>query len=72
MPIRSDVPFDEKAANDYFLSTEGYPYGFYNFLFGWIDTPYDNFPPLLDAHFVPIVFGVLSKIAPKMADEYYG
>jgi len=74
MPLRADVRerFNETAANEYFFSTEGYPYGFYNFIYGWIDTPEDNFPPLMSAYFAPIVFGVLAKIAPVMADEYFG
>lgn len=30
--------FNETRAKEFFLRTEGLPYGFHNFLFGWIDT----------------------------------
>jgi hypothetical protein len=30
--------FDEQAAIKFFQETEGLPYGFHNFLFGWLDT----------------------------------
>jgi hypothetical protein len=63
--------FNEKAAQDFFFETEGVPYGYHNFLFGWIDTPEDNWPPLLPAGFVPIVMSVLSRLAPAAADSFY-
>jgi hypothetical protein len=49
MPMsgKSMLKFNEKAANDWFFQTEGLPYGYHNFLFGWIDTPRDNLPPVL-------------------------
>ena len=37
--------FDEKAALEFFLRTEGLPYGFHNFLFGWIDS--EDIAPML-------------------------
>lgn len=30
--------FNETAAKAFFNRTEGLPYGFHNFLYGWIDT----------------------------------
>ena len=30
--------FNELAAIDFFFKTEGLPYGYHNFLYGWIDT----------------------------------
>jgi len=39
--------FDEKAANAFFEDTVGLPYGYHNFLYGWIDTPNADWPPLL-------------------------
>jgi len=41
---------------------EGFPYGYHNFLFGWVDTPRDNFPSLLDPDFAVVVFSLLEKI----------
>jgi len=49
MPLSpaAKAKFNEKAAQDFFFATEGLPYGYHNFLFGWIDTVEDNLPPLL-------------------------
>ena len=63
--------FDEKAANDFFFKTEGLPYGYHNFLFGWIDTPNNNWPPLLPFNFVPVAFSLVEKIVPKTAFIFF-
>ena len=59
--------FDEKAANDFFFQTEGLPYGFHNFLYGWVDTANDNWPPLLAKELVPVAFSLLEHLAPEEA-----
>ena len=59
--------FDEKKAQDFFFETEGLPYGYYNFLYGWVDTPNDNWPPLVPREFVPILFKLVEDIDPKLA-----
>lgn len=59
--------FDEKKAQDFFYETEGLPYGYYNFLYGWVDTPNDNWPPLLPREFVPILYKLVEEIDPKLA-----
>ena len=41
---------------------EGFPYGYHNFLFGWIDTLYENYPPLLDSNFVVLLFSYLERV----------
>jgi len=73
MPLSpaSKAIFDEKAANDFFFETEGVPYGYHNFIFGWIDTPEENWPPLLPQEFLPILMSVLNNIAPEAADSLY-
>lgn len=38
-------------------------YGYANFLYGWIDTAEDNYPPLLPIHFAPDLFSILQKVA---------
>jgi hypothetical protein len=63
--------FDEKAANDFFFQTEGHPYGYHNFLFGWLDTPENNYPPLLAPGFLPMIMTVLANVAPGAADSLY-
>jgi len=54
--------FNETAAIDFFKSVNGLPYGFHNMLFGWIDTPEDNYPPPLTSHFAMILFGLVDDI----------
>jgi len=73
MPLREEIraKFNEKAANDFFFQTENHPYGYHNFLFGWIDTPIDNFPPLLAPGILPILMSVLDKVAPASAESLY-
>jgi len=41
---------------------EHYPYGYHNFLMGWIDTPKNNLPPLLDSDFVLAMFSYLERL----------
>ena len=38
------------------------PYGYRNFLFGWMDTPKDNLPPVLDLNWAYLVFRILEAI----------
>ena len=44
------------------------PYGFHNFIYGWIDTAEDNWPPLLPKQIVPVGFELYSHINPTEAD----
>ena len=71
LPLKPEVraKFNETAAYEWFKSVEGTPYGYHNFLFGWIDTPRDNFPPLLPPEILPILFRVAEKIIPKEIDS---
>ncbi len=62
--------FNETAAQEFFNQTYGLPYGYHNFLFGWIDTAEDNWPPLLPPGFVPIVFSVLEDFLPSTTDIF--
>ena len=66
LPLRDEIAakYDIKAAQDYFFSLEGSPYGFHNFLFGWIDTFRDNLTPLMPNELVPIVFAQVEKVLP--------
>lgn len=63
--------FNETAAQEFFNKTEGDPYGYYNFLFGWIDTPENNYPPILPSYFATIAFSIVNKIAPKVMDIFF-
>lgn len=72
MPLspESRAKFNETAARDFFRATEGLPYGYHNFLFGWVDTPVDNWPPLLPSGFIPIVFSILEDFLPSTVDVF--
>jgi hypothetical protein len=51
--------FNETAAIEFFKETEGLPYGYHNLAFGWIDTEFNNLPPLVPRGFLPIVLSIL-------------
>jgi hypothetical protein len=74
MPLSPEakLKFNETAAIEFFWATEGLPYGYHNFLFGWIDTAELNWPPLLPVKFVPIVFSMLEDIIPDVVDVFLG
>ena len=73
MPLSADAAskFNAAEAQNWFYKTQGLPYGYHNFLFGWIDTPVDNLPPFLAHEFIPIVFSALEKIVPSVIDTFY-
>lgn len=63
--------FNATAAIEFFFEMEGAPYGYHNFLYGWIDTPEDNLPPLLPHQFVPILFSYVEMVDKKLADNMF-
>lgn len=73
MPLSPEARarFNETAAQEFFLKTEGLPYGYHNFLFGWIDTPLENWPPLLPPGFMPILFSILEDFIPDTVDIFF-
>jgi hypothetical protein len=72
MPLSPEARarFNETAAQEFFLKTEGLPYGYHNFLFGWIDTPVDNWPPLLPVGFVPVLFSLIEDFSPNTTNIF--
>lgn len=73
LPLKPEVraKFNETAAFEWFKSVEGMPYGYHNFLFGWIDTANDNWPPLLDTHVFEIAFRLAEYIIPDAIHLIY-
>ncbi|CDW81161.1 UNKNOWN [Stylonychia lemnae] len=73
LPLNAEAraKFNETAAREFFNQTEGLPYGYHNFLFGWIDTPEDNLPPIIPPGLVPVVFSVLEKFTPSTVDIFF-
>lgn len=72
LPLNAEAraKFNKTAAVKAFEELEGLPYGYHTFLFGWIDTPENNWPPLMPPKFVPIVFSILSNIIPSTTDIF--
>lgn len=66
LPLREDVAarYDVEKARAYFFSMEGLPYGYHNFLFGWIDTFRDNLPPLMPNELLPIILAQVERVLP--------
>lgn len=73
LPLRDDVAarYDIEKSRAYFFSMEGLPYGYHNFLFGWIDTFRDNLPPLLPNELMPIVMAQVERVLPGQIYKAY-
>ena len=69
LPLKKEVAakFNESAAYDFWTKTEGLPYGYHTFLYGWMDTPRDNLPGLLADELMPIVFSLYEIKSPENA-----
>jgi len=74
IPLKKEIAqkFDADAAYTFFKTIEGPPYGYHNFLFGWLDTPDHSYPPLLAPQFLAPAFGIVEKISPYAAQSVYG
>lgn len=70
LPLRAEFAdrFNEDRAWEWFRETQGMPYGYRNFLFGWIDTLQDNYPEPLDINYAYLVLRMLEYINPQAAD----
>ena len=66
LPLKDEYreKFDSAAAEEWFKYMEGYPYGYHNFMLGWIDTVEDNLPPALAPELLPIAFEIIEHISP--------
>lgn len=73
MPLSDErrAKFDEKAATEWFYKVEGLPYGYHNFLYGWIDTPEDNWPVVLPKDLVTVAFSMIEKIDRNLTDTFF-
>lgn len=59
------------AAIEFFYKYENVPYGYHNFIYGWVDTPEDNWPPLLPHRFVPILFSLVEHYDKFITDTLF-
>ena len=51
---------------------EGFPYGYHNFIFGWLDVPVGNFPAALSHELAMHIFAFAEKIAPAPIVQLVG
>jgi hypothetical protein len=63
--------FNETSAIEWVNGMLGYPYGYHNFLFGWVDTEEMNWPPVLRPELVAPVFALVEKISASGAQEVF-
>jgi hypothetical protein len=70
LSAEAKAKFNETAAVVFYNQTEGLPYGYHNFLMGWVDTPVNNWPPLLPHGLIPVVFSLLSTVLPSVTDIF--
>jgi hypothetical protein len=54
------------------LTVEGLPYGYHNFLFSWLDTKNDNWPPFMPRYIGVVAFGLLEHIIPSVITQFIG
>jgi len=66
--------YNATSAYEFFKTVQGLPYGYHNFLFGWLDTAYDNFPCMppaynecLSPEAVMIASGIMNQLSPAIA-----
>lgn len=58
LPLRPEIreKFSNAKAAEWFKTVEGLPYGYHNFLFGWLDVPEKNVPPVATMELLYVVF----------------
>jgi hypothetical protein len=73
IPLKEELrsKYDEKKAWEEFDRLEGLPYGYSNFLFGYIDTKDSNLPDVFDIIFISLVLEVLEKVIPEGVDRVF-
>jgi hypothetical protein len=73
LPLKPEVQaqFNETAVYEWFKTVEGTPYGYHNFIFGWIDTPSSNMPPFLQPELLPIAFRAVEELIPEAIATVY-
>jgi hypothetical protein len=71
LPLKPEysAAFNQTAAWETVDSLLGYPYGYHNFIFGWVDTATTSLPPLLSPNVVAPIFSFLEYWSPSAAAE---
>eukprot|EP00756_Hemistasia_phaeocysticola_P036574 Hpha_TRINITY_DN16649_c0_g12::TRINITY_DN16649_c0_g12_i1::g.182802::m.182802 len=74
LPLSAEAraKFNTTAALEWFRHVEGMPYGYHNFLWGWIDTEEGNLPFPLGWQLLEVAFGLIQKYEPAIAVKMWG
>jgi len=73
MPLSEKMraAYNETSATEFFNKVQGLPYGYHNFLYGWVDTPNNNWPRLLPSNLIPIAFSMIEKFDKNLTDTFF-
>eukprot|EP00343_Euplotes_focardii_P002652 CAMPEP_0205805374 /NCGR_PEP_ID=MMETSP0205-20121125/8571_1 /ASSEMBLY_ACC=CAM_ASM_000278 /TAXON_ID=36767 /ORGANISM="Euplotes focardii, Strain TN1" /LENGTH=255 /DNA_ID=CAMNT_0053076475 /DNA_START=638 /DNA_END=1405 /DNA_ORIENTATION=+ len=73
LPLKDEYreKFNNTAALEFFETVEGMPYGYHNFLFSWIDTTDDNYPPNIAKEFLPVALQIFGELLPGVIDTFF-
>jgi len=73
MPLSEKMraTYNETSATEFFNKVQGLPYGYHNFLYGWVDTPNNNWPRLLPSNLIPIAFSMIEKFDKNLTDTFF-
>ena len=73
LPLKDELreKFDTESAIKWYKEMEGYPYGYHNFLFSWLDTPNSNLPYVLPSELVPVAFDLLDHLLPSTVSSFF-
>jgi len=63
--------FNASAAWEWVQGKLGLPYGYHNFLWGWIDTENNNFPPILSGALIAPAFSLIEHVANDAAIQVF-
>jgi len=72
MKEETRAKFDVKKAGEFFKAMEGYPYGYHNFIFGWLDDPANNLPAITNLDFLYVLFSMLESVYPPAVVSLMG
>lgn len=74
LPLKPEIAakYDVVKAREFFYKNQGLPYGYHNFLFGWLDTTYSNLPPLMPNEWMPIFLSQYEKVNFSQVYRIYG
>jgi hypothetical protein len=73
LPLKPEIQakWDNDAAVKFFRTIEGVPYGYHNFLWGWLDTAAHSYPPLLSPELLAPVMSIIEKLVPSASTSVF-